>query len=474
MVELHLDRLKMHLYLFSFLLLFFFEGCALSELNLFAKKEKKVAKIEKETKITFGKPQAFQTNTLSKTKTSTINSIKKLTQNSSFQTEKRPKRYLKIEMIEKDKVQNSDDFTQERITSETLFAKKRAKQLIALKKLKLSQLQRQEQTQEEVLEALKKEKDSFYQAQKDKQKKEQDEEFAYNQKENQKILKMHQEAEKLLFSKNKKQKLKNIKEIKRQKARRKEVRTIKFKKYNDSLTQQEKKNMEQEEEEEAKEMAFLIAQQKQQKTPKIAFKEKKKKIYITPSKQQYMEEEKKEAKEMEQLMVQQNKQKSFTRLKEERIKKEEQEEADEMAQLSKQLKKENITSKKLLTQSFTPKHPLTLIPREKDFEEFGTSEIHGSVHYINRRGKPIYPSYTKIYLLPKNYSKQAKTYTVSYLNATYLNSKKEFSFYGLPSNQYEVLIETNHPFQNEKKLYMKKVINIDKQKNININFQKKI
>jgi len=190
MVELPLDRLKMHLYLFSFLLLFFFEGCTLSGLNLFSpKEEKKVVKTQKETTLAFTKSKPFPPQSLPTIKTPIEN------------TTKRPKKHLKIEMIDKDEVKITQP-PQITIASSTLLEKKREQQLIALKKLKLSQLL-DKKSQEEVLQKLKKEKEAFYKAQQAEHKREQQEEFAYLEQENKKIIMMHQEAEKLLQIKNK-------------------------------------------------------------------------------------------------------------------------------------------------------------------------------------------------------------------------------------------------------------------------------
>ncbi len=130
-------------------------------------------------------------------------------------------------------------------------------------------------------------------------------------------------------------------------------------------------------------------------------------------------------------------------------------------------------------------------PINKTYHNFGNSEIHGHVIYLDPTGKETHLKQTKIYLLPrstkldywydhyylKNKSNKSLSKTIGeYQNATTLNLDRNFAFYGVAAGNYYVIIESDYPSRKakNKKVYIAKQIKVEKYKKVMTVFSKKL
>jgi len=132
---------------------------------------------------------------------------------------------------------------------------------------------------------------------------------------------------------------------------------------------------------------------------------------------------------------------------------------------------------------------LAFKPLDQIYHTFGSSEIHGHVIYLGNAGHELSPNATQIYLLPANqtlnnwynryYLKNSSNSsihatTVKFLNSTYLNLEKNFSFFGVAQGTYYIVIESTKRKDETKKVYIAKKIDVDENKKIMVVFSKKL
>ena len=122
------------------------------------------------------------------------------------------------------------------------------------------------------------------------------------------------------------------------------------------------------------------------------------------------------------------------------------------------------------------------------YQKFGNSELHGHVIYMSKLGEEKRLNNTRIYLLPlsekvekwynnaylKNRTQITSTVTVKYLNTTYLNLNRNFSFHGIAEGDYIVIIVSDALADSNKKVYIAKKMKIEKRKKIMAVFSKKL
>jgi uncharacterized protein YgiM (DUF1202 family) len=132
--------------------------------------------------------------------------------------------------------------------------------------------------------------------------------------------------------------------------------------------------------------------------------------------------------------------------------------------------------------------PLSFTRSNKTYQRFGTSEIHGHVVYFSPTGRQIPVRNTNVYLLPvtkeldlwyrnyylKNKDLGLQTIHAHYLNKTGLDIARNFDFYGVPAGKYYIVIEASHPVKKDKKIYIAKIVTIEKYKKLIGVFSKKL
>ena len=165
--------------------------------------------------------------------------------------------------------------------------------------------------------------------------------------------------------------------------------------------------------------------------------------------------------------------------------------------IAKKLQAQNLQKQKILVAKNIKKiktskkfEKLNFKPSTQAYQQFGTSEIHGHVVYLDSKGQEIRLKNTKVYLAHKNavtdrwyrrYNSKSKESlsisktTVQYSNATHLNIEKNFAFYGLPKGTYYIIIESDTTGNVDSgKVYIAKKITVQKYKKIMTVFSKKL
>jgi len=128
-------------------------------------------------------------------------------------------------------------------------------------------------------------------------------------------------------------------------------------------------------------------------------------------------------------------------------------------------------------------------PLDQIYHTFGSSEIHGHIIYLGNAGHELSLATTRIYLLPKNktldhwynhyYLKNTANSSINatvvkFLNSTYLNLEKNFSFFGVAQGTYYIIIESSKRKDETQKVNIAKKIKVDKNKKIMVVFSKKL
>ena len=121
------------------------------------------------------------------------------------------------------------------------------------------------------------------------------------------------------------------------------------------------------------------------------------------------------------------------------------------------------------------------------YQKFGNSEIHGHIIYLSPVGSEIRLKDTHIYLLKENATLNnwyKKAYLqdknlgnpihVEYNNVTYLDLTQNFAFHGIAPGSYYVIIVSDMPKSEDKKVYIAKKIKVEKRKKIMAVFSKKL
>ena len=338
------------------------------------------------------------------------------------------KKFLKIEMIDQEELELQN-------IQKALEEKKIKQKIIAIKKLKKEKIlnfqltNKSEESEFERQEVLKKEQKIFELKEKKREEKEKAEEIAYQKEEKQLLLKMQEEAQLLLLEKKRKE---SLKELQRKKEQENILpNTLKSK----TLVQN-----------------------------KVKIKPLKK---ILKKKNSIEEDELKEAQEMQNFR---NKIKKYPMHKNPSQNKtaDEIEEEKEMQQLLNQLKTTTVVNNKFITQSKSMPLSQTfiLIPNDDEVELFGTSEIHGKVilkqsSFANKKHIKH-----KAYLIPH---KKTNNNRYTYINAINLNNRNYFSFYGLDTQVYDIVIESTNRITQHKS-YIKQSVNCAKHKNTTVTF----
>lgn len=173
-----------------------------------------------------------------------------------------------------------------------------------------------------------------------------------------------------------------------------------------------------------------------------------------------------------------------------------------MEKLEKKLAKEKALAEKLEKEQEAQKtkekrrplatvQELTFEPSKVRYQKFATSEMHGHGIYLTSAEQEVRLQDTKIYLLAKNkkidywyhnfYLKNKESAylpktVVDYINITPLNLKQNFSFHGLATGIYYVIVESSRPspIAKNKKVYIAKKIKVDKYKKTITLFSKKL